>query len=145
MRRIIWLIAIVVVVLLVGSLVDRPNFDLTPANPAAGFDAQLHPPQAVSDALHKSCYNCHSTQGEIPWYAHVWPASVLVQNDIRQGRTYMDLSNWSNLSPEMSRIRLIDSCRMMKEAKMPPAIYRPLHPGAAQSAQEAQAMGGLPY
>jgi hypothetical protein len=88
--------------------------------------------------MQKSCYDCHSGQGKLPWYSHLWPASTLMQNDIRQARARLDLSNWSNLSLEMSHIRLVAACREMRESKMPLWYYQPLHPGSAPGKEEAE-------
>ena len=54
-----------------------------------------------------------------------------MQNDVRRGRARLDFSKWSDLSPEMSRIRLLNACRMMREAKMPVWYYVAVHPGTA--------------
>ena len=78
--------------------------------------------------LHESCYNCHSEEGDWPWYAHFWPASKLIQMDVHDGRALLDFSEWDRLSPEMSKIRLLDSCHMMTSGKMPVSYFRPMHP-----------------
>jgi hypothetical protein len=139
MRRILWIIGALVVVVLVAMQMHRPNFDLTPVDAAATLDAQLHPDAGISTTLHKACYNCHSAEARIPWYGHVWPTSQLIQNDVRMGRARLDFSNWANLSPEMSRIRLQSSCSMMQQSKMPLWYYRPMHLGAAPKAEEVAA------
>ena len=36
--------------------------------------------------LHQSCYNCHSEEGNWPWYAHFWPGSKLLEMDVHDGR-----------------------------------------------------------
>jgi hypothetical protein len=131
---------VIAVVIFVAMQFHRPEDAIRPVKPAATIDARLHPSAQVSNMLHQSCYNCHSEQGEHPWYAQVWPASVLIQKDVRRARARLDFSDWDRLSPEMSRIRLLDSCRMMRESKMPLWYYRPLHPTTATpSPQDIQA------
>lgn len=139
MRRTIWIIGIIVVVLLVAMQFRRPDFDRQSVDAAATLQAQLHPPAQVAEMLRRSCANCHSAQGEIPWYGHVWPSSVLLQNDIRQARGRFDLSTWGNLSPEMSRIRLLNACAAMRSSDMPLWYYRPMHPGSAPKPDEVEA------
>jgi len=139
MRRILWIIGAVVVALFVAMQVHRPSLDLTPVDAAASLDAQLHPDPVISSTLHKGCYNCHSAEVKVPWYGHVWPTSQLIQNDVRKGRARLDFSNWANLSPEMSRIRLQNSCNMMQESRMPLWYYRPMHPGAAPKQEDVAA------
>jgi Haem-binding domain len=139
MHKIGWLVGILAVVILLAMQVRRPNYDLSPASPEQTMEAQLHPSAPIQHMLQQSCYSCHSAQVEIPWYGHVWPTSHLLQNDVRRGRARLDFSNWANLSPEMSRIRLLDACRMMREARMPLWYYRPMHPGSAPRPEEIDA------
>ncbi len=139
MRKLGWLAGIVAVVVLLALQVRRPNYDLAATSPELTIKAQLHPSPQIQHMLQRSCYSCHSAQAEIPWYGHVWPTSELLQNDIRRGRARLDFSNWTNLSPEMSRIRLLDACSMMREAKMPVWYYRPIHPGSSPKLAEVDA------
>lgn len=138
MRRILLICGILIVGLLTMQF-RRPNYDRAPVNAAATFDASVHPAGEISNTLHQSCYSCHSAQGKIPWYGHVWPASELMQNDVRGARARLDFSNWSNLSPEMSHIRLLDACRAMRETAMPLWYYRPMHPGSAPKPAQVEA------
>jgi hypothetical protein len=139
MRRIIWIGGLLVVLLVLAMQYRRPNYDLSPVNTAATFEARVHADGGIGNTLQKSCYGCHSAQSEIPWYGHVWPASQLMQNDVRRARARLDFSNWSNLSPEMSRIRLLGACRAMRESRMPLWYYRPIHPGSAPNTAEVDA------
>ena len=139
MRRLFWILGAILAVAFVLAQLHRPSFDLSPVAASAGFDAQMHPDSQISNMLHQSCYNCHSAQGEIPWYGHVWPTSKLLQKDVRRGRARLDFSNWANLSPEMSAIRMRDACRMMQESKMPLWYYRPMHPGSTPKPEDTNA------
>jgi Haem-binding domain len=142
MRRIIWIGGFLIVVLLLAMQLRRPNYDLSPVNRAATFEARVHPDAQIGKTLQQSCYSCHSAQGEIPWYGHVWPTSQLLQNDVRRARARLDFSNWSNLSPEMSRIRLLDACQEMRDSRMPLWYYRPMHPGSAPKSADIEAFCG---
>jgi len=129
MRKILgFAVAAVAVFLIAMQFLQQQRLHLRPTDPSATMDARLHPSPEVQTMLHESCYNCHSEQGERPWYSKVWPASVLLQTDVREARARLDFSEWDRLSPEMSKIRLMDSCRMMTEGKMPVWYYRPMHP-----------------
>ncbi len=139
MRRFAWIFGIVLVLAFLLMQLRQPDYDRAPVVAAASFDAHLHPDLQIRNMLHQSCYNCHSAQGETPWYGHVWPASQLMQEDVRRGRARLDFSNWENLSPEMSAIRLRDACRMMQESKMPVWYYQPMHPGTAPKPEDVDA------
>jgi Haem-binding domain len=128
MKKFLAFAVVLVAAFLIVMQFHQPKDDLRPTNPEATLDARLRPSPQIRTMLHQSCYNCHSEQGERPWYAQVWPASELLQKDVREGRARLDFSEWDRLSPEMSKIRLLDSCRMMQENKMPVWYYRPMHP-----------------
>ena len=139
MRSAIWLLGVFILVVLIGMQSRQPDFDLAPVNAHASLDAQLHPDVNVNVTLRRSCNDCHSMEVKVPWYGHVWPVSVLLRNDMRAGRARLDLSNWSNLSPEMAHIRLVHACRAMRESEMPLWYYRALHPAAAPNHQDVEA------
>ncbi len=136
MRRFAWIVGIVLVLAFLLMQLRQPDYGRAPVVAVASFDAHLHPDPQIRNMLHQSCYNCHSAQGETPWYGHVWPASQLMQEDVRRGRARLDFSDWENLSPEMSAIRLRDACRMMRESKMPVWYYQPMHPGTAPKPED---------
>ena len=139
MRKIGWIASILIVVFLLALQVDKPNYEMTSVAPEQSVEAQLHPSPQVQHILQQSCYSCHSSQAKIPWYGNVWPTSQLLQNDIRRGRARLDFSSWTNLGPEMSRIRMLDACRMMREEKMPVWYYRAVHPGSVPKPDETAA------
>lgn len=131
MRRILWITGIAVVVVLAAMQFRAPEYGVAPIPPGTTLQAALHPDANVQKMLDKSCSSCHSGDRRIPWYGRVWPASRLVQSDVRLGRARLDFSRWENLSPEMARIRLLTACEMMRKGRMPLWYYRPLHPGSA--------------
>ncbi|MGC9292124.1 MAG: heme-binding domain-containing protein [Acidobacteriaceae bacterium] len=96
--------------------------------PGSSMEARLHPDQQIADTVHRACYNCHSDQPKVPWYGHLWPSSYFVRNDQMRGMARLNFSEWDRLGPEMSKIRLMDSCTMMQQGKMPPWYYTPAHP-----------------
>ncbi len=139
MRKVIWIVAVSVFVLVAAMQYRRPDYNLSATNPPATFEAMHQPNPQIGQMLQRSCYDCHSTQGKIPWYGHVWPASHLLQSDVRRGRAHLDFSNWDNLSPEMSRIKLLSACEAMRESEMPLWYYRPMHPGSKPKASDVEA------
>jgi Haem-binding domain len=139
MRKLIWIFAAALFVLFLTMQFHRPDFNLSQADPGATFQALGQADVHTQSMLQRSCYDCHSTQGKIPWYGHVWPASQLLQTDVRKGRAMLDFSNWDHLSPQMSRIRLQSACQAMRDSEMPLWYYRPMHPGSAPKPEEVEA------
>ncbi len=139
MRKAIWIVAVSVFVLVVAMQFHRPDYNLSATNPSATFEAVQQANPQIGKMLQRACYDCHSTQGKIPWYGQVWPAGQLLQSDVRRGRAQLDFSNWDNLSPEMSRIKLLNACAAMRKSKMPLWYYQPMHPGSKPNAGDVDA------
>lgn len=139
MRRLVWIAGIAVAVAFVAMQFHTPEYDLAPVAPQDSLQASLHPDAHIQKMLDKSCANCHSAERPIPWYGYVWPASRLLQSDVRRGRARLDFSTWNNLSPEMARIRLLSACDMMRKGRMPLWYYRPLHPGSHPKSADVDA------
>ena len=77
-----------------------------------------------------ACMDCHSNETKWPWYSNVAPISWLVQSDVDEGRSEL------NLSTDAAEVEeLIETIR---EDSMPPWQYKPAHPGARLSEREKQ-------
>src|SRR6266704_1379279 len=48
--------------------------------------------------LQRSCQNCHSQNTDWPWYSYVAPVSWLIEKDVHDARSHMNLSGWSQYS-----------------------------------------------
>lgn len=51
-----------------------------------------------------SCNDCHSNLTRWPWYTKVAPASWLVQHDVDEGRSKMNLSEWDKPQPALDEV-----------------------------------------
>jgi hypothetical protein len=49
---------------------------------------------AVLQMVQRSCQDCHSEKTVWPWYSYVAPMSWLIEKDVQQGRSHMNLSHW---------------------------------------------------
>lgn len=66
-----------------------------------------------------SCADCHSNLTRWPWYTNVAPASWLVQHDVEEGRSKMNLSEWDKPQPALDEV-----IRQVKPGgEMPPWKY----------------------
>ena len=84
-------------------------------------------PLEVEKILQQSCYDCHSNQSVLPWYAYVAPVKFLVAKDIIEGREHLNFSNWNSLS-KMDKIEALDDLyEEVEEAEMPMEIYTVMH------------------
>ena len=76
------------------------------------------------------CMDCHSNETKWPWYSNVAPISWLVQSDVDEGRSELNLSTDAAEVEEM--------IETIREGSMPPLQYKPTHPRARLSDKEKQ-------
>src|SRR6266852_9179455 len=52
----------------------------------------------VFAVVERSCQNCHSEKTEWPWYSYVAPVSWLMEKDVHDARSHMNLTLWNEYS-----------------------------------------------
>lgn len=96
------------------------------------------PPPDVISILHRSCFDCHSSYTNWPWYARFAPVAWLLERDVRAGRHALDLTGWEPESGSLERQvdigRLEAICAVLNSNRMPPRRYVLLHKDAAVTA-----------
>ncbi len=91
---------------------------------------------ALRLVLERACANCHSNETTWPWYSHVAPASWLLEQDVSEGRKFLNFSRWPDYGPEgQSQLSAVASSQVQAGA-MPPTRYLALHPEARLSQAE---------
>ena len=94
--------------------------------------------QGAPELLRAACYDCHSYESELPWYASINPAGLLIRNHIRVGREELNFSLWGTYSAE-DRIHLFEECaEEVLEGHMPIRNYTWLHPEARLDQEQRQ-------
>jgi hypothetical protein len=83
----------------------------------------------------KACFDCHSNETAYPWYSYVAPVSWRIQDDIKQGRSKLNFSEWDLPQREAN-----GAAEELQKGKMPLPIYLPTHPEAQLTADERQAL-----
>jgi len=90
----------------------------------------------VFEVLQRSCQDCHSEKTEWPWYSHIAPMSWLVEGDVSQARSHMNLSHWSEYTVEEQQDFLARIGSAVRSVEMPPARYTMIHGNAKLSLAE---------
>jgi hypothetical protein len=88
---------------------------------------------AVLRIVGKSCQSCHSDRTEWPWYSYVAPLSWMIESDVHQGRSHMNLSHWDEYSPEKQSELLTRIAAAVRSRQMPLPRYLQVHPDARLS------------
>ena len=90
----------------------------------------------VAAILSRSCQNCHSDKTEWPWYSYVAPVSWLIESDVSQARSRMNLSRWNEYPAERRQEILATLAAVVRNRQMPPPRYSLVHPGTKLSTEE---------
>lgn len=130
MRRFLRRLAFGVVALLV--LVQFVPYGRSHVNPPVTKEPAWDAPRTRELAA-RACFDCHSNEVKWPWYAHVAPASWLVQRDVVEAREHLNFSEF-----DRPQRRAGDAAEELGEGEMPPWFYLPLHPDARLDAAEKQ-------
>ena len=84
----------------------------------------------VGNLLQASCYDCHSSQVNYPWYSYVAPVSWLVRKDVLEGTEELNFSEWNNYSKRRMIKKLDEIKEEVADGKMPLKIYTAIHRNA---------------
>ena len=90
----------------------------------------------VMQIVERSCQSCHSEKTDWPWYSYVAPMSWLIEKDVNQGRSHMNLSHWDEYNSESQQQILAELSAVVRNRQMPLPRYLKLHPEAALSDSE---------
>lgn len=103
-------------------------------NPPVTAEPQWDSP-ATRDLAMRACADCHSNETTWPWYSHVAPFSWLIQHDVDEGRTILNLSEINNTPFGQDH-----AARAVQNGEMPVNYYTWMHSDAKLSETERQAL-----
>lgn len=116
-----------------GILIQFVPYGRNHLNPPVLSEPSWNKPETRALAV-RACFDCHSNAVVYPWYSNVAPVSWLVQHDVEEGRSKLNLSEWNNTQePD-------EAGETISEGTMPPVYYLWLHPLAKLSDSEKQSL-----
>mgnify|MGYP002682569051 CR=1 FL=1 len=81
----------------------------------------------VLNQLKKSCFDCHSDQTKLPWYAKIAPSSWLLSGHINEGKSHLNFSEWEDYS-RREKIGLLEAIKdEVEPGNMPLKSYLLIH------------------
>lgn len=104
------------------------------------FFATVDVPQQMAVQIKNACYDCHSYESKYPWYADLAPVSFWIQGHINGGRQHLNFSTWASLSNDKKKHKLEECFEEIQEGSMPMQSYVNMHPEAALTQQEQEAL-----
>jgi len=76
----------------------------------------------------RACYDCHSNETVWPWYSNIAPMSMMLYQDVIDGRAVLNFSEWDAAAwNDEQTDRLVE---VVAKAQMPLPYYLILHPEA---------------
>jgi len=108
------------------------------ANPPVVAEPKWDSPR-TQELFSRACADCHSNQTKWPWYSRVAPVSWLVYNDVQEGRSKLNVSEWNRPQKDAH-----EAAKEVREGEMPLSAYLLAHPTAQLSPSEkAELVSGL--
>jgi len=128
---------VVLALIVMVSILTRPRASEKADAPLL---AGAHVPPEVRAALDRSCRDCHSEATRFPWYSYIAPVSVLIKNDVMQGREHLNLSRWNEYSLIRRERCLSEIANQIQDGGMPLSSYTWIHRDAVLSPADIDAI-----
>ena len=132
-RNVLWL-AVVLGAGFVAMQFVRPRLSNPPVT------ADLQAPAEVKAILKTSCYNCHSNETKLSWFAEPVPAIWLVASDVREARAHLNFSELGKLPAGQQKGFLFEAVSQIELGAMPLPQYEWLHPESGVTAEQLAAL-----
>ena len=122
--------------LVVASSLIHPYGSVKSKRSGAPLLAGAEANPVVAGIFERSCQNCHSERTEWPWYSYVAPLSWLIEKDVNNGRSHMNLSHWDEYAADQQVELLTKMGVEVRNRRMPLPKYLQIHPQARLSDRE---------
>ena len=122
--------ALIIIVLILIAIQFIPGNKTNPP-----VTSEINAPNEIIAIFKKSCYDCHSNETVWPWYSHIVPVSLLIEQDVNKGRSHLNFSEWESLSRKDKSKLKEEIWEMIEKENMPLGKYLLLHPDAELSSR----------
>ena len=104
-------------------------------NSKSDKNLEIKAPTEVMSILKRSCYDCHSNEVKLPWYANIAPISWEMSRHIEVGRQWVNFSIWESYTAEQKDKKMGELYKAVYSV-MPLEGYVYTHPQAALSKED---------
>lgn len=111
-----------------------------PVDPSKTIYASLPVPANVQNIFERSCKDCHSNETVWPWYSHVAPVSWVVVQDVNEGRSNLNFSEWATYPAKKKDDKFKQICDQLSSGEMPDWKYTLIHRRAKLTDEERDAV-----
>lgn len=104
------------------------------------FIAETNPPQNVLEILNTSCFDCHSSKTNYPWYNNITPVNYWLDSHVKDGKKHLDFSKWSSYSLKRKEHKMDELYEEVEKGEMPLNSYTWTHSEANLSQDQIDAI-----
>ena len=83
-------IGIVLLLILVIAQFFGPDKNDGNLDTVNAFLAETNPPENVVEIMKTSCFDCHSSKTNYPWYNNVTPVNYWLDSHVKDGKKHLD-------------------------------------------------------
>jgi len=118
----------------------RPARTNPPVDQSQTIEAMTQMTPQVASILARSCNDCHSNKTVWPWYSNVAPVSWSIVDDVNEGRSHLNLSEWGRYDQRRQGKKLEQMCDEVKDGAMPLSSYARMHAGSKLSPDDVKTL-----
>jgi len=100
------------------------------------FVAETNPSANVKKILETTCYDCHSSKTNYPWYNNITPVNFWLAGHVKDGKRHFNFSTWSDYSLKKKEHKMDEFNEEVTEKKMPLDSYTWTHADANLTAEQ---------
>ncbi|WP_054851429.1 heme-binding domain-containing protein [Olleya sp. ITB9] len=104
------------------------------------FLTETKPSPEVQKILETTCFDCHSSHTNYPWYDKITPVNYWLAEHVEDGRKHLDFSKWSDYSVKRKDHKFEEIAEEVEEHKMPLPSYTWTHSEANLTQDQIKAI-----
>jgi hypothetical protein len=125
--KIIKKIGIVIVLLFLVAQFFGPEKNEGDLTSIKTFIEETNPPADVKNILETTCYDCHSSKTNYPWYNNITPVNFWLADHVKDGKKHLNFSDWATYSLKKKEHKMDELYEEVEEKKMPLDSYTWTH------------------
>jgi hypothetical protein len=106
---------------------EKNDGDIASVQP---FIEETNPPANVKKILGTTCFDCHSSKTNYPWYNSITPVNYWLDSHIKDGKKHLNFSKWSAYSLKKKEHKIDELHEEVAAKEMPLNSYTWTHADA---------------
>lgn len=120
-------IGLILLVIFVVAQFFSPEKNLGNTEDLTAFLNETKPSTEVKAILETTCFDCHSSNTNYPWYNTITPVNFWLDSHVKDGKKHLDFSKWSDYSVKKKDHKFEELAEEVEEKKMPLPSYTWTH------------------